>query len=288
MFMTQPRKIAIASGKGGTGKTTVAVNLFHFLIVEKQKSAQLVDCDVEEPNSNLFLKGEKNDTEEVKIKVPYIKTSTCVYCGKCYEYCAFNAIMFVKELSFLKVIEDLCHGCGACSYACKYNAIEEKDKTLGKVNTYEYQGRKIIEGDLNIGVATPVPVINAARKKVDQQAEVIIYDAPPGTSCPAVATVEDADYVILVGEPTPFGLNDLKISVEAFKKMGKQMGVVINKSGLGDKSIYDFLEKESIPVLADIPFTKEIAETVSNGELFIKKHPEYKNIFETIIESINI
>ncbi len=286
--MSLPRKIAVASGKGGTGKTTVAINLFHFLIDEKHKQALLVDCDVEEPNSNLFLKGKEIDSEEVYIKVPYIKTSKCVYCGKCYDYCAFNAIMFVKELSFLKVMEDLCHGCGACSYACKYNAIEEKDKTLGKVNSYEYQGRKIIEGELNVGVATPVPVINAARKKIDQQAEVVIYDAPPGTSCPAVATVEDADYVILVGEPTPFGLNDLKISVEAFKKMGKQMGVVINKSGLGDRAMYDFLEKENIPVLAEIPFTKEIAETISNGEIFIKKHKEYRKIFEKITGFINI
>lgn len=283
-------KIAIASGKGGTGKTTLAINLAWAL--SKKQRITLVDCDVEEPNDNLFLNGNLVKQQDVTIDLPIIDHNKCVYCGKCHDYCAYNAIMFIKSVSFLKVLGDLCHGCGACSYACRYDAIKTTEKKLGTVSVFDItQNLTLVEGRIEIGIATVVPVINKS-KKTAQSEHLLIYDAPPGTSCPAVETISESDFVLLAAEPTPFGVNDLKLTVEAIRKMDKKLGVVINKAGIGDNAIYKYLEDENIPILAEIPFNKTYANKIAEGRILAQSFHEIEesmhsifNKIKTIIES---
>jgi len=209
-------KIAVASGKGGTGKTFVATNIFYALM-RKNFRAMLVDCDAEAPNSIAFFQTKLIKVSEVTQLVPVINIDSCIYCGKCREYCNYNAIFILPPMKIIQVIEDLCHGCGACSVACKYDAITEKPVSLGKVNLYSNNGEPLfIEARMNIGVMSPVPIIKEAIKNINNQAEIIILDSPPGTSCPFIQTVEPADYIILVTEPTPFGLSDLKQRVSRY------------------------------------------------------------------------
>ena len=267
-------KIAIASGKGGTGKTLFSTNLFYALQIQNY-NVNLVDCDAEEPNDMLFYNGILTKTKTVTQKVPVIDSSKCVLCGKCSEWCSYNAIFFLKESKIIRVLEDLCHGCGACSVACKYDAIHEKDVDLGEVNTFKITSKtSIIETRLKVGVYTPVPVLKAGISE-SNSAEHTILDAPPGTSCPFIHTAENADYVILVTEPTPFGLSDLKQSVETLKTMNKRCGVVVNRAGLGDLQVYEYLKMETIPLLMEIPFDKEIASYYSQGELYAKYNDKF-------------
>lgn len=228
------RKIAIASGKGGTGKTTVAVNLFEYIRSFDPQPVQLIDCDVEEPNSRLFIKGDELIEEQrVALKIPVINKSKCLYCGICAEYCAYNSIIFVKSIPYIQVLPDLCHGCGACSYACDVSGvITESDNRMGKVFQYRIDDQSTrIEGRLDVGKPFAVPVIKQVKKAADPK-KLSIIDAPPGTSCPVIETIHDIDYVILVTEPTPFGFSDLKIMVETVRQMHVPFGVVINRSGL--------------------------------------------------------
>ncbi len=200
-------KIAIASGKGGTGKTFVATNLF-WVAQESRVPAALVDCDAEEPNVAEFYSGEEQTVLHVFQHVPVIDPVKCTFCGKCYEYCHYNAIVFLPQNNFIQVIPDLCHDCGACSYACESGAITEKKKLLGKVTTQTISDTsKVIESRSEIGVYSPVSVIRKAIKEADHQS-LALLDSPPGTSCPFIATTDQADFVILVTEPTPFGLHD--------------------------------------------------------------------------------
>jgi len=260
-------KIAVASGKGGTGKTFVSTNIFHTLLNNNYKTI-LVDCDAEAPNAVAFFEAELINKSEVTHLVPVINTGNCTFCGKCHEYCSYNAIFILPDLKIIKVIEDLCHGCGACSEACKFEAITEKAVPLGQVSEYSLNGTlSILEARTIIGVMSPVPVIKAAIKKADNQADIILFDSPPGTSCPFIQTVSAADYVILVTEPTPFGLSDLRQSIETLKKINKPCGVIINRSGLGDNKVQDFLYRERIPLLLEIPFKKEIAGLYSRGKI---------------------
>jgi MinD superfamily P-loop ATPase len=260
-------KIAIASGKGGTGKTFVATNIFHALLKNNYR-AMLVDCDAEAPNAVAFFNAKESDSIEVTQLVPVINTSLCTFCGKCHEYCNYNAIFILPPAKLISVIEDLCHGCGACSVACRFDAITEKPVSLGKVITYSNNGKpSLIEARMNVGVMSPVPVIKEAIKQIDDRYEIVILDSPPGTSCPFIQTVATADYVILVTEPTPFGLSDLRQSVETLKKTDKPCGVIINRAGLGNNDVQEYLARESIPQLLEIPFKKEIAELYSVGKI---------------------
>ncbi|OFY66865.1 MAG: hypothetical protein A2Y71_11630 [Bacteroidetes bacterium RBG_13_42_15] len=260
-------KIAIASGKGGTGKTFIATNIFHTL-VKNHTDAVLVDCDAEAPNAVAFFEVKQAGSVEVTQLVPVIDTDTCTFCGKCHEYCNYNAIFILPPMRIIQVIEDLCHGCGACSVACMDGAITEKPVSLGKVNLYSDNGKpSIIEARMNIGVMSPVSVIKAAIKQINNQVEIAILDSPPGTSCPFIQTVAPADYVILVTEPTPFGLSDLKQSVENLKTINKPCGVIINRSGLGNNEVQEYLSNENISLLLEIPFKKEIAELYSRGKI---------------------
>lgn len=270
-------KIAIASGKGGTGKTFLATNLF-LALYEAGKEVLLVDCDAEAPNALAFFNSRKANLFEVTQQVPVIDTDKCTFCGKCHEYCAYNAIFMISSLKVIKVIEELCHACGACIYACDYGAIKEKPVMLGHVSSHALNGKaSLVEARTRVGVMTPVPVIKAAIKTVDKQADIVIFDAPPGTSCPFIHTVAAADYVVLVTEPTPFGLSDLRRSVETLKQLEKPFGVIVNRAGIGNNEVYDYLKSEGIDLLLEIPFDKEIAQICSNGGMVVDHYPALKH-----------
>lgn len=280
-------KIAIASGKGGTGKTFVATNILHTL-VKNQIDAVLVDCDAEAPNSVAFFKKKRTSAFKVTQLVPVIDTNACTFCGKCHEYCNYNAIFILPPMKIINVIEDLCHGCGACSVACKYDAITEKPVSLGIVNLYSINGKPaLIEARMNIGVMSPVPIIKAAIKQINDQAEFAILDSPPGTSCPFIQTVSASDYVILVTEPTPFGLSDLKQSIDTLIKIGNPYGVIINRAGIGNFAVYDWLKENNIPLLMEIPFDEEIAHIYSEGRILTEDNVNYRNQFLDLIKRIN-
>jgi MinD superfamily P-loop ATPase len=270
--------IAVASGKGGTGKTTIATNLA--LSLGKVK---LLDCDVEEPNSYLFIKPKIEKTYPVYIPVPKINPEKCTLCGRCQEVCAYNAIAVVKDK--VLAFDDLCHGCGACSYLCPEAAIAEVNKKIGIIEIGKREKLEFIDGKLDIGQAMAPPIIREIKKQINPE-DVTIIDAPPGTSCPVIESAEGSDFVILVTEPTPFGLNDLKLAVETFRKLKIPFGVVINRSNLGDKKTLDYCDKENIEILLEIPFDKKIAASYSAGELIIEAQPEYKDKFINLFEKI--
>lgn len=278
-------KITIASGKGGTGKTFVATNLFQSLSLEGIP-ATLVDCDAEAPNAKLFFKSKKESTREVTQKVPVIDESHCTYCGKCHEYCNYHAIFFLPQSQMIKVIEELCHGCGACLVACKYGAILEKDSELGTITRYSLTNHNtLIESRMHTGVYSPVQVIKKGIKEATDQI-ITILDAPPGTSCPFIHTVLKADYVVLVTEPTPFGLSNLKQTVDTLRLMEKSFGVIINRAGLGNDEVYNYIKQENIKLLLEIPFQREIASTYSRGTLLTEIEPEWKKKFLSLFDTI--
>lgn len=279
-------KIAIASGKGGTGKTFVATNIFYALL-KNNHSVVLVDCDAEAPDSIGFFRTKIENSFDVVQKVPVIDLNSCTYCSKCKDYCNYNAIFILPPIKFIQVIEELCHGCGACSVACTFGAIKEKPVSLGKVNTYILNGKnQLIEACMNIGVMSPVQIIKAAIKEIDYKYDIAVLDSPPGTSCPFIHTTAAADFVILVTEPTPFGLSDLKQSVETLKEMNKKYGVIINRAGLGNNDVYKYIENENIPLLLEIPFDKEIAALYSAGIIVSEYYSEIRKKFYEMIKKI--
>jgi len=282
-----PYKIAIASGKGGTGKTTVSVNLHHFLNQSLQINTLLVDCDVEEPNDRLFFPEVKEiRSEEIFQMVASIKNDACTYCRKCVEYCEFNAITVIPPVEYTKIDPSLCHSCGACFIACQDDAIEEIPNLIGYFKEFTTANHNTIcEGQLKIGSPMQTTLIREIKKKVGDQAEVIIYDAPPGTSCPVVETVSDADYIILVSEPTPFGLHDLKLTVELLNEIKKPFGVVINKAGLGFAKTHEYLERENIELIGEIPFSKDYASQYAQGQILAHITTEIQTIYKNIADS---
>ena len=282
---TKKTIIAIASGKGGTGKTFISTNLFNALQKTGEK-VSLVDCDAEEPNDREFITGDFLQSFDVTQKVPVIDESKCTYCGKCYEYCNYNAIFFLGEQRMIRVLEDHCHGCGACSVACEDGAITEKDDLLGTVASYKVlENSMLIEARMKVGVHSPVPTIKAAIKSASD-ADIVLLDSPPGTSCPFIQTVATADYVVLVTEPTPFGLSDLIQSVETLKSMGKKCGVIVNRAGLGNDEVYHYLQKENIPLLMSVPFDKSIALAYSNGKLVSNESKDWDLKFNALYKTI--
>ena len=283
-------KIAIASGKGGTGKTTVSANLYYFINKLVTPDIQLIDCDVEEPNDALFFPESHLVTEkEVFQLIPEINTGKCTFCRKCAEWCEFNAISIVKNLQFAKVNSDLCHSCGACIVACGFGAITEHQQSLGVISHFDTGiGKGLAEGRLKIGSSMQTLLIKEVKKNTKDTAKIIIYDAPPGTSCPVVETVADADYTILVTEPTPFGLHDLKITVELFNDLQKPFGVIVNKAGLGNGEVFSFLAENQIDLLGEIPFSKEYAANYASGNILKNIPAEIESKYATIIENLTI
>ena len=234
-------KIAIASGKGGTGKTTVAVNLARVY----DDNVFLADCDVEEPNAQLFLNGALLSTEEVTIPIPQIDASLCNGCGECSRFCEYNAIVSYGTMPL--VFADMCHGCGGCMKVCPPQAIREVDHRIGVIETFSAGKITLIQGKMDIGAAMAPPLIRAVKRKMDNRIPILL-DAPPGTSCPVITTLRGADFVALVTEPTPFGLNDLILAVETVREMDLPFGVIINRSGSGDARVNSYCVDENIPI----------------------------------------
>lgn len=278
-------KIAVASGKGGTGKTLVSTNLY-WTAQQAGWPVTLFDCDAEEPNVAEFISGDVTDSFTVSQKIPVIDSESCVFCGKCFTYCNYNAIIYLPANRFIQVVEDLCHDCGACTVACKFGAITEKDKQLGTVKSMSLNSQaELVEACADVGVYSPVPVIKKAIKSVADQ-NLTILDSPPGISCPFIATVESADYVILVTEPTPFGLNDLKLSVETLMQLQKPFGVIVNRAGLGNREVYNWLKQNRIQLLLEIPFDREIARIYSEGRLLAEEKPEFQLQFQQVLKTV--
>jgi MinD superfamily P-loop ATPase len=278
-------KIAIASGKGGTGKTLVSTNLF-WAAQRDRIPVTLVDCDAEEPNVGEFITGSVISSKTVKQHIPVIDPGKCMFCGKCHEYCNYHAIIYLPPSKYIKVVDDLCHDCGACIVACEFGAITEKEKQLGRIKSlYINDHAETIEARADVGVYSPVPVIRKALKEADN-ATLTIYDSPPGISCPFIATVDNADFVILVTEPTPFGLNDLKLSVETLQHLNKPYGVIVNRAGLGNNDVYDWLQQHKIPLLMEIPFDREIARIYSEGRLLVEEKPFFQDQFIVLLKNI--
>lgn len=271
-------RIAIASGKGGTGKTTIATNLSLVL-----KEAQYVDCDVEEPNGHLFLKPRIEARVSVGILVPQVDLSTCTHCGKCAEVCEYHAIITI--LDKVLVFPELCHGCGGCASVCPPCAIEEVEREIGVVEKGVAGNSEFVQGRLNLGEPMAPPLIRKVKQFINPN-KIAILDAPPGTSCPVVQAVRETDFCLLVTEPTPFGLNDLKLAVGMVRILGIPFGVLINLADIGDQEVLSYCKKEAIPVLLEIPFERKIAEAYSRGTPLIDALPEYKPRFLTLYQNI--
>jgi MinD superfamily P-loop ATPase len=267
--------LAIASGKGGTGKTTVAVNLARVLGL----GVQLLDCDVEEPNAHLFLRGDLRASEVVAIPVPQVEGSRCDGCGECSRFCAFNAIAAFGSPPL--VFPELCHSCGGCARVCPRGAISYVGRRIGVVEAMQAGEVELVHGRLDVGLPMAPPLIRAVKRKL-KVGSTAILDAPPGTSCPVVAAVRGTDGVALVTEPTPFGLHDLALAVEMVRALGIPFGVVVNRVGVGDSRVHDFCRREAIPVLIEIPDDRRIAEAYSRGEAMVDALPEYRGLFESL------
>lgn len=263
-------KIVIASGKGGTGKTTVAVNLACVLADAGQR-VQYLDCDVEEPNGHIFLKPRITATESVGIPVPVVDEKKCTGCRKCAEVCQYHALAVLKKAL---VFPELCHGCGGCALICPEGAIREENRQIGVVETGQAGGVSFVQGRVNVGEPMAPPLIRAVKKKAITDG-VAILDAPPGTSCPVVTTVQDADYVLLVTEPTPFGLNDLRLAVEMIRQLGVRHGVVINRADTGDQRVRDYCQAEQVAILQELPDDRRVAEAYSRGHMAARVLPEW-------------
>ena len=264
-------RIVIASGKGGTGKTTVATNLA-LAVRNRNHRVTLIDCDVEEPNAHLFIKPVIEVSYEVGIPVPEIDFELCDYCGLCAERCAFNALAVIKDN--VLVFDRICHGCGGCSYFCPNQAITETVRPIGVVEKGIRNGLGFIHGRLNPGEAMAPPLINKTKAEIRSD-DINIIDAPPGTSCPVVASLSNSDYCILVTEPTSFGLNDLDLAVQLTEKMGIKTGVVINRCDMGDDRIEDYCLKNGLEILMQIPWNRDFAVSYAGGDTVVGGRDSY-------------
>ena len=285
--------LAIASGKGGTGKTTVAVNLARAVSCLPAKGSHtavhFVDCDVEEPNAGLFLHPEIVQQREVGVLVPDIDLRRCTYCGRCAEVCQYNAIAVVQQ----KVLffPELCHGCGSCTLNCPEGAIAERLRVTGVIERGTAEGAlSFAQGTLNVGEAMAGPVIRQLKQWAiprRTRRALVILDAPPGTACPVVEALSGCDMALMVTEPTPFGLHDLRLAVQVARdELGLPVAVVINRDGVGDSGVEDYCTSEGIPVLLRIPMDRRIAEAYSDGKLVVDAIPEYRTRFQELYQRI--
>lgn len=281
--MPRQLAVAVASGKGGTGKTTVAVNLA--LALADRRPVQFLDCDVEEPNAHFFLKPRIEASEEVSTLVPEVDGTVCDHCGLCAKVCEYNALAVVPQA--VLVFNELCHGCGACALLCPLKAIREVPRRVGVVESGRAGTIDLLQGRLDIGQAMSPPVIRALKKRRAPDRTVII-DAPPGTSCPVVESMRGSDFALLVTEPTPFGLHDLELAAGAAKALGLPLGILINRAdgGDGDALVRAFAEDEKIPVLMTIPFDRRIAEAYSRGDTLLDLDPAWKGRFLALFEAM--
>jgi len=278
--------ISVASGKGGTGKTLVATSLA--LTLKDSQKVTLLDCDVEEPNDHIYMRPVHTGTRTVSVPVPHVDESQCIGCGMCHDVCAFNAIAVLGKS--VLVFNELCHGCGACTRLCPVGAISEVPHDIGVVEEGDANGVRFYDGVLTIGQPMAPPIIREVKKHADPEGLTII-DASPGTSCPVVEAIRESDFCVLVTEPTPFGLSDLRLAVETVRELGLNHGAIINRSNVGDDRTEEYLREEGIPVLMRIPLDERIAREYSRGMPLVEALPEYRqpfvDMYETITELVN-
>jgi len=275
--------IAIASGKGGTGKTTIATNLA-CSIARIGQAVQYLDCDVEEPNGHIFLKPDIKETQKVTVGVPEVDNELCNGCGKCGQLCQYSAIVCLKGKTL--VFEQLCHSCGGCELVCPTGAIKEKQIEIGFVDLGSAGDVKFGQGRLKIGDVRSPALIKKVKENAANNGTVLI-DAPPGTSCPVVEAVKGADFVLLVTEPTPFGLNDLQLAVEMVRELGLAFAVVINRCDIGDDRVVSYCQQQDIEILLEIPNDRLVAEAYSQGIKIIDALPGYEEKFLQLYEKID-
>ncbi|MCD6309607.1 MAG: ATP-binding protein [Candidatus Eremiobacteraeota bacterium] len=271
--------IAVASGKGGTGKTTIVTNLCSVSPV----SLAILDCDVEEPNCHLFLKPQWTKSERFTVLIPEVDMEKCTLCGICQRDCRFNAIVIMGKEPL--IFPELCHACGVCARNCPENAITEVPREIGTIEVGKYREHTFVHGLLDIGEAKSPPLIEEVRSYSNRNG-ITMIDAPPGTSCPVVATTRGVDYLVLVTEPTPFGLHDLKLAVGMANQLGLKYGVVINRSNIGDDSIKKYCTGENISILAELPHDRRVAELYSRGEIITDSLPEYEKLYRALFARI--
>ncbi len=271
--------ISVASGKGGTGKTTVSTNL----AVSLKSDVQLLDCDVEEPNAHLFIQPVIEKVEKITTPVPEVDMKKCSLCGKCEEICQFKAIVVIGDT--ILPFHELCHSCGGCFEVCPEKAIFEIGRELGVIEQGHRNGLEFVYGRLRVGEAMSPPLISKVREYTRPDVLTII-DAPPGTSCPVIASMTGADFVLLVTEPTPFGLHDLKLAVGAVNILGIPCGLVINRSDIGNDEVKKYARQNNIPVLMEIPFDRRIAEAYSKGKMIVEVLPEWEEKFQELYNQI--
>jgi len=277
--------VAVASGKGGTGKTTVAASLAWVW----DRPVAAVDLDVEEPNLHLFLKPDITGRETAAMEVPVADESKCTYCRACADLCQFKAINVLG--SVLLTFPEMCHGCGGCLAVCPEKALSPGSRELGEVSWGSAAGRiAFFMGRLRVGEAMSPPLMRAVIAKIAQTPHAtagdVIIDAPPGTSCPAINAVLPSDLILLVTEPTPFGFHDFRLAHAAFAPLGKPMAVVINRAGLGDRSVQDFCRSQQLPILTEIPFDRRLAEAYSKGQVLADALPNMRTVFEELMGSL--
>lgn len=271
--------ISVASGKGGTGKTSIAVALAASLT----EPVQLLDCDVEAPNGHIFLKPHWEQKKTIYAQVPQVEEARCTYCRACSQLCQFKAILVLGET--ILTFPDMCHDCGGCFLVCQAGALSPAQKELGEIAEGWSGPIHFVHGRLRVGQPMAPPLIREVKKRIDRK-KIAILDAPPGTSCPVIQTVKGSDYTILVTEPTPFGLYDLKLAVEAIGALKIPLGVILNRADIGDQGVQDFLKSRGIPLLMAIPFDRRIAEGYARGCSLVEIYPEWQEKFRTLFQTI--
>jgi MinD superfamily P-loop ATPase len=277
--------IAVASGKGGTGKTTIAANLA-YCAAGLGKKVQYLDCDVEEPNGHIFLKPKINSRRRVTVDVPQVDRKKCIGCGKCGEICQYSAIVPIKDNDVL-TFEQLCHSCGGCMRICPADAIKTKPLSIGSIELGKAGDIDFARGKLRIGHVRTPALIKQVKKNIKQN-RLAIIDVPPGTSCPVVEAVKNTDFVLLVTEPTPFGLNDLKLAVDLVRQMNLPFAVVLNRCGIGNDHLEKYCRAEKINVCAKLPDDRKIAVAYSSGKIIAEELPQYKKVFVDLAKAIKV
>lgn len=274
-------KIAVLSGKGGTGKTLISVNLASVV-----GHSRYCDCDVEAPNGHLYLKSNHVEETSVTVKIPVVMHDQCTGCRACVSFCRFNALAFINGK--VKVFESVCHSCGGCAYVCEENAIYEKEKTIGKIERRQSNTIEVVSGRLNVGEETGVPIIKKMLKELGHSDKVTIIDCPPGSSCMVMESIQDADYCVLVAEPTVFGTHNLEMVHELVRLFNKPHGVVLNKNDENQNPSADYCEKNNVTIIGRIPFDVELGKLNAEGKIISNELSKYHQLFSEIYQNIRM
>lgn len=272
-------EIAVLSGKGGTGKTFVSINL-----AAAADESTYIDCDIEEPNGHLFLKPEKLKIDPVKVQIPTVNKDICTGCRKCVEFCKFNALAYINNN--LMIFDDICHSCGGCQLVCPENALSEKEKVIGEVQKGISENVNVITGILNTGESSGTPIIKNALNSIEKNRGLTVIDSPPGSACTVMDSIKDADYCILVAEPTLFGAHNLNMVYELLELFNKPYGVVLNKCNEERNPAEEFCKEKGIKILEKIPFDNELGELNSNAKIASRENKRYKELFSSLLEKV--